>query len=284
MNSIEIKNLTVKYGKMTALNAINLEVPEGAIYGIVGPNGSGKTTLIKTLVGAIEPTEGNLSVLALDPVKDKYRMRKEIGYMPQSPALYDDMTARENVLFFGKARHIENLEARVTEIISFAGLLPYANNKVGTFSGGMKKRVSLCCALVNNPKIIFLDEPTAAVDPSMKLKLWSMFKKLALAGVTVIVTTHLMDEAMLCDKVTILRGGEILIVDTPQNILQKGKTKLTITDNSESKNSVIDTSPEQVAAELKKYGLSSGVSSVRLSPDTIEDVILEITGKKENIT
>ena len=167
------------------------------------------------------------------------------------------------------------------EILSFAELTDRADDVVRTFSGGMKKRVSLCCALIHNPKIIFLDEPTAAVDPHLKMQSWILFRKLAQSGVTIFVSTHQMDEAMLCDKVTILRNGEILAVDTPQNLLRRGKTTLKITVDNEERRSVIDSTAKDLAEELKKYGLDKNVSSVELQSDNIEDIILSIVNEKE---
>ncbi|RPH32472.1 MAG: ABC transporter ATP-binding protein [Bacteroidales bacterium] len=281
MNAIEIENLSKYYGKLRALNSMSLEVPEGTIYGLVGPNGSGKTTLIKVLVGSLHPNSGFIKVLGLDPLKDKWKLRKQIGYMPQSPALYDDLSARNNIMFFGKAQNVPDLKKKADEILSFAELTSRANDMVGTFSGGMKKRVSLCCALIHNPRIIFLDEPTAAVDPHLKMQSWILFRKLAQSGVTIFISTHQMDEAMLCDKVTILRNGEILAVDTPQNILQRGKTNLKISVNNEEKVSTIDSTPKSLADELKKYGLEKNITSVELHSSNIEDIILSIVHEKE---
>ncbi|MBI3501469.1 MAG: ABC transporter ATP-binding protein [Bacteroidetes bacterium] len=281
MNAVEIKSLSKSYGKLRALNNVNLDVPEGTIYGLVGPNGAGKTTLIKALVGSLRPTDGSSKVLGLDPLKDKWKLRKQIGYMPQSPALYDDLSAKNNILFFGKAQNVSDLKKKTDEIISFAELTSRANDKVGTFSGGMKKRVSLCCALVHDPKILFLDEPTAAVDPHLKMQSWILFRKLADKGVTLFISTHLMDEAMLCDKVTILRNGEILAVDTPQKILERGKTKMKIHSGNETKESIIESTPESLANELKKFGLEKNISSIELHSDNIEDIILAIVREKE---
>ena len=281
MNAVEIKNLSKNYGKLRVLNNINLDVPEGTIYGLVGPNGAGKTTLIKSLVGSLRPNEGSAKVLGFDPLHDKWKLRKQIGYMPQSPALYDDLSAKDNILFFGKAQNVPDLKKSTDDILQFAELTPRANDKVGTFSGGMKKRVSLCCALVHDPKILFLDEPTAAVDPHLKMQSWILFRKLAQRGVTLFVSTHLMDEAMLCDKVTILRNGEILAVDTPQKILERGKTKLKIRMSGEEKTSTIDSTPEKLAEELKKFGLDATISSIGLHSDNIEDIILEIVKEKD---
>ncbi|HSN50148.1 MAG TPA: ABC transporter ATP-binding protein [Bacteroidales bacterium] len=281
MNAIEIVNLSKNYGKLSALKNMSLDVPAGTIYGLVGPNGAGKTTLIKALVGSLRPSSGSVKVLGLDPLKDKWKLRRQIGYMPQSPALYDDLSARQNILFFGKVQDVPDLQKKVDEILTFAELTDRADDMVRTFSGGMKKRVSLCCALIHSPRIIFLDEPTAAVDPHLKLMSWIMFRKLAASGVTIFVSTHQMDEAMLCDKVTILRNGEILAVDTPQNLLKRGKTRIKISLNDEEKVSVIDSTPKDLAEELKKSGLEKNISAIELYPDNIEDIILSIVREKE---
>jgi len=280
-NAVEIDNLSKDYGKLHALNNIRLNVPEGTIYGLIGPNGAGKTTLIKTLVGALKPTSGTVSVLGLDPLRDKWKLRSQIGYMPQSPALYDDLSAKRNILFFGSAHHIPDLEQKSDNILSFAELTDRADDLVRNFSGGMKKRVSLCCALIHEPKIVFLDEPTAAIDPHLKLQLWKLFRQLATNGVTLFVSTHLMEEALLCDKVAILRNGEILIVDTPQKILERGKTKVKISENGEIKESSIDSTPNSLATELHRFGLKQGITSVTLHPDDMEDIVLAIIGEKE---
>ncbi|MFI5172002.1 MAG: ABC transporter ATP-binding protein [Chitinophagales bacterium] len=280
MNAVEINNLSKNYGKIVALNNIRLNVPEGSIYGLVGPNGAGKTTLIKALVGSLKPTSGNAIILGLDPLKDKWKLRRQIGYMPQSPALYDDLSARNNILFFGKAQQMADLKKKTEEILAFAELTSRADDKVGTFSGGMKKRVSLCCALIHDPKIIFLDEPTAAVDPHLKMQSWNLFRKLAKRGVTIFVSTHLMDEALLCDMVTIIRNGEILVVDSPQKILERGKTKLKVIAGDDENISFIDSTPEALANALKMFNLEKNISSVELHSDNIEDIILSIVREK----
>lgn len=281
MNAIEIVNLSKTYGKIRALNNMNLEVPEGAIYGLVGPNGSGKTTLIKTLIGSARPGAGYALVLGLSPIKDKWQLRRQIGYMPQSPALYDDLSARENILFFGKAQRVANLHQKTAELLSFTGLANRADDLVRTFSGGMKKRVSLCCALVHKPRILLLDEPTAAVDPQLKQMMWLMFKKLAGSGITIFISTHQMDEALLCDKVTIIRNGEIVAVDTPQNILQRGKTQLKVVVDGQENVSEIGSTTKDLAEELRKFGLHANVYSIELHSENIEEIVLSIIQEKE---
>ncbi len=279
-NAVEIENLCKDYGKLHAVNNVMLNVPEGAIYGLVGPNGAGKTTLIKALVGALRPTAGMVRVLGLDPLKDKWKLRSQIGYMPQSPSLYDDLSAKKNILFFGSAQHDPHLEKKTNDILEFAELADRGNDLVRTFSGGMKKRVSLCCALIHQPKIVFLDEPTAAIDPHLKLQSWKLFRRLANNGITLFISTHLMEEALLCDKVAILRNGEILIVDTPEKILEKGKTTLKISEDGKTKTSIIDSTPSSLAKELQKSGLTQHITSISLHPDNMEDIVLAIINEK----
>jgi len=279
--AIEIENLRKDYGNLRALNNITLRVPQGAIYGLIGPNGAGKTTLIKALVGALKPTSGVVKVLGMDPMQDKWKLRSQIGYMPQSPSLYDDLSAKRNILFFGSAQHITDLGKKTIYILSFAELTDRSDDLVRNFSGGMKKRVSLCCALIHEPKMVFLDEPTAAIDPHLKRLLWKQFRQLANYGVTLFISTHLSEEALLCDKVAILRSGEILIVDTPQNILEQGKTSMKISQNGQTWESIIDSTPQSLANELKRYGLNQDITSLTLHPDNIEDIVLSIIGEKE---
>ncbi|MBL0337081.1 MAG: ABC transporter ATP-binding protein [Chitinophagaceae bacterium] len=281
-NAVEIDRLSKDYGKLRALDNIILSVPQGAIYGLVGPNGAGKTTLIKTLVGTLKPTTGSVKVLGLDPLQDKWKLRKHIGYMPQTAALYDDLSAKKNILFFGAAQNVPDLEKKADDILAFAELTDRGNDLVRTFSGGMKKRVSLCCALIHQPKIVFLDEPTAAIDPHLKIESWNLFRKLAKSGVTLFISTHLMDEALLCDKVTILGNGKIIAVDTPQKLLERGKTKLKYSENGEVKESILDSTPESLANELQKLGLNQNITSISLQPDNIENIVLGIIGEKQN--
>src|SRR5215213_3002370 len=156
------------------------------------------------------PSGGGVRVMGLNPLKDRSELRQRIGYMPQGPALYEDLSARGNVAFFGAAHRTENLNKRVDEVLQFTDLSERANNAVHTFSGGMKGRVSLACTLVHDPEVIFLDEPTAAVDPQLRSRFWKTFRELARGGTTLFISTHLMDEAVLCDRIAILRKGSVI--------------------------------------------------------------------------
>lgn len=279
MFSIEINNLSKSYGKFQALKEINLNVPKGTIFGLLGPNGAGKTTLIKSIAGAIKPTGGSIKVLGLDPLKNRWDIRKRIGYMPQSPSLYGDLSAKENILFFGKAQKVNNLDKEVADILKFTELESRANDKVRNFSGGMQKRVSLACALIHHPEILFLDEPTAAVDPHLKIRSWELFRELANKGVTIFVSTHLMDEAMKCDKLAILRTGELLVEDTPEQILSRGKTLITYKQGSKTEQIYVDSTPESILPELRKLGLSSEITDLHIKVDDLESIVLTIANQ-----
>ncbi len=206
MNAIDVQGLTKRYGRTEALRGVDLSVPEGCLFGLLGPNGAGKTTLIRTLVGALRPTGGSVRVLGLEPLRQRWQLRQQIGYVPQSPALYEDLSARDNVAFFGSAHLSHGLRKRIEEVLLLTDLANKADYPVHALSGGMKNRVSLAAALVHQPRILFLDEPTAGVDPYLRARLWELFKKLASEGTTILISTHLMDEAMLCDRVAILLG------------------------------------------------------------------------------
>ena len=276
MNAISTTALVKSNGKVTALQGIDLAVQQGMIYGVVGPNVAGKTTLIKTLVGVARPTSGTARVLELDPLNDKWALRKQIGYMPQDAALYETLSARDNITFLGKAQSVEDLDQKVDEVIAFTELASRARDPIHTFSGGMKKRVSLACALIHQPKVLFLDEPTAAVDPQLRARSWALFRKLAKNGTTLFISTHLMDEALLCDRVTILNQGRVILVDSPQNIMQRGKTRLSVTSPNGSSETEFESTPEAMAQKLHEFGLPSDISSVKIGSSTLEEIVLEI--------
>jgi len=281
VNAIEVSGLTKRYGKVEALGGADLSVREGEVFGLVGPNGSGKTTLIKGLVGALRPSGGEARVLGLNPLKDRAELRRRIGYMPQSPALYEDLSARGNVGFFGAAHRTPDLRKNVDEVMNFTDLSGRAADPVHTFSGGMKRRVSLACALVHHPEVIFLDEPTAAVDPQLRSRLWKTFRELARDGATLFISTHLMDEAILCDRIAILRGGRVIAADAPRTILEEGKTHLTVEQDGAEEQETIGGHPEDLAAALRPYGLRPGVTAIDVETDTLETVVLSLIEKEE---
>jgi ABC-2 type transport system ATP-binding protein len=281
VNSIEVSGLTKRYGRVEALGGADLSVGRGEVFGLVGPNGAGKTTLIKGLVGALRPSSGEARVMGLNPLKDRSELRRRIGYMPQGGALYEDLSARDNVGFFGAAHRTPDLKKKVDEVMHFTELSGRADDPVHTFSGGMKRRVSLACALVHRPEVIFLDEPTAAVDPQLRSRFWKTFRELAADGATLLISTHLMDEAMLCDRIAILRKGTIIATDTPRSILEEGRTRLTVIQDGTETEETIGGHPEDLAAALRPYGLQPGVTAIDVEADSLETVVLSLIEKEE---
>jgi ABC-2 type transport system ATP-binding protein len=279
MDAIKVSRLTKRYGRLEALGGVDLGVPEGAVFGLVGPNGAGKTTLIKALVGALRPTEGEVRVLGLDPLEDRSELRRRAGYMPQSPALYEDLPARDNVEFFGAAHRVPDLKKKVEEVLELTDLTARADDPIYKLSGGLKRRVSLACALVHRPRVLFLDEPTAAVDPQLRHRLWNTFRELAGGGTTLFISTHLMDEAMLCDRVAILREGRVLISEEPRRILEEGRTRLILERDGREEERVIGGHPQDLAATLREYGLAPDVVAVDVREDSLERVVLSLIEK-----
>lgn len=283
--AIKIEELVKSYQQVKALNRINLRIEKGKIFGLLGPNGSGKTTLIRTIIGSLIPDSGKIEIIGLNPVKDKMQLRKHLGYMPQLSAVYEELSAFDNIYFFGSLHKVENLSKKVEEILAFTELTDRAKDTVNTYSGGMKKRVSLACALIHDPNLLLLDEPTAAVDPHIKIQSWELFRKLTLQGVTIVVSTHLMDEAMRCDQLCILNKGEVVVVDTPQKILALGQTKMSIEKNGIKEIKTISSAPKDFIKQLHSLGLNNMIDGIELYPDTIEDIMLRLVdenSKKEN--
>ena len=281
MDAVETAGLSKRYGRLAALDGVDLRVPQGVIFGLVGPNGAGKTTLIKILVGALRPSEGEVRVLGLSPVEDRSELRQRIGYMPQFPALYEDLSARDNVEFFGAAHRVPDLRKKVDEVLELTDLASRAKEQVHRLSGGMKRRVSLACALVHRPRMLFLDEPTSAVDPYLRHRLWKTFRELARGGTTLFISTHLMDEATLCDRISVLRKGRIIASDTPRALLEEGNTRLIVHRGGENEERVIGGRPEDLAAALRPYGLSAQITAVDVRADSLETVVLSLIEREE---
>lgn len=281
MDAIKVEGLTKRYGKIDALRGADLTVPEGTVFGLVGPNGAGKTTLIKALVGALRPSGGAVRVSGLDPLGDRAKLRQQIGYMPQSPALYEDLSARANVEFFGAAHRTPDLKEKTDEVLALTELVKRADDPIHTFSGGMKRRVSLACALVHRPRVLFLDEPTAAVDPQLRSRFWETFRELAGGGATLFISTHLMDEAVLCDRIAILRKGRIIASDTPRRILEGGKTRVLVSQEDRKEEKIIGGRPGDLAAALRPYGLSPDITAVEVETESLESVVLSLIEKEE---
>jgi len=207
---VETQALHKHFGPIHAVDGLDLAVQAGEIYGLLGPNGSGKTTLIRLLIGLLKPTSGRAAILG-HAMPDK-AILSQVGYMTQTSALYDDLTVKDNVAFFAEMCGLPAaaIRAQVAEVLELVNLQDRAGSLVRTLSGGLKQRTSLACALVHQPRLLLLDEPTVGVDPQLRVTFWAYFRQLADSGVTLIVSSHVMDEAERCDRLGFIRQGKLL--------------------------------------------------------------------------
>lgn len=222
-NVIEVEGLTKIFGDFTAVNAITFKVKKGEIFGFLGANGAGKTTAMKMLIGISKPTSGKAKVAGFYVPAHAEDIKKNIGYMSQKFALYDDLTVKENIVFFGGIYRLSRIQIKkkTTQLIEELGLQKVSGQLVGSLPLGWKQKISFSVALLHNPKIVFLDEPTGGVDPITRRQFWEMIYKTADKGTTIFVTTHYMDEAEYCDRVSIMVNGKIEALDTPKKLKEQ---------------------------------------------------------------
>jgi ABC-2 type transport system ATP-binding protein len=209
-----VENLTRRFGDFVAVDHVSFEIQPGEVVGYLGPNGSGKTTTMRMLLGLLAPTEGQATVLGFDAFRQSEQVRARVGYMSQKFAIYDDLTVWENLQFYGGVYGITD-KARIHETLAHVGLSAQESTLTLALSGGWRQRLALGIALVHSPKLLFLDEPTSGVDPTARRAFWDLIYDLAAQGVTILVTTHYMDEAEYCNRVGIMRDGKLLAMDTP---------------------------------------------------------------------
>lgn len=218
MAAVSVRHIIKSYGSVPALRDLSFEVGEGEIYGIIGPDGAGKTTLFRILTTLLLADSGEAEVEGYDVVRDYKTIRSIIGYMPGRFSLYQDLTVEENLKFFATVFHT-TVEANYHLIEDiYRQIEPFKKRRAGKLSGGMKQKLALCCALIHKPAVLFLDEPTTSVDPVSRREFWQMLTKLKSQGLTILVSTPYMDEAKLCDRIALIKGGCFLKVDTPQAI------------------------------------------------------------------
>ncbi len=215
--AIRVRGLTRRFGAFEAVRDVSFDVPAGEIFGYLGANGAGKSTTIRMLCGLLAASRGEAEVAGVDVLRHPAAVRRAIGYMSQRFSLYLDLTVRENLAFFGGAYglHGAALRARRDEVIAALGLGELGNRITGALPGGLRQRLALACALLHQPRVVFLDEPTAGVDPDMRRTFWRLIRRLARGGTTIFVTTHYMDEAEYCDRVGLMVSGRLAALDTP---------------------------------------------------------------------
>ncbi len=287
MAIVEIQGLTKVFNGRKAVDDINLTIEKGEILGLLGPNGAGKTTTIAMLSTILPPTKGTATVDGYDIRRQPKEVRRVIGVVPQDVALYDDLTAAENLAYFGKLYGVvgERLKKQIDELLRLVRLKDRANNRVKSFSSGMRDRLNLAVGLIHEPRLLFLDEPTTGLDPQARLAVWEMIKKLQAEGVSILLTTHYMEEAdYLCDRVAIMDDGKIIALDSPA-VLKKSIGKLEVIEVKATR------IPRALLAKLRKLRdvkevaqTSEGLRLLSPTADAIlGQVVSLITSKKVRI-
>ena len=218
---ITAEQISKRYGEVQALAAVSIEVHEGELYGLIGPDGAGKTTLFRILTTLLPPDEGRATVVGMDIAADYRAIRAAVGYMPGRFSLYQDLTVEENLRFFATlfGTRLEDNYDLVRDI--YVQIEPFRRRRAGRLSGGMKQKLALCCALIHRPRVLFLDEPTTGVDVVSRHEFWDMLAGLRRQGITLLVSTPYMDEAVRCDRIALIQTGRILSVDTPAGIVRR---------------------------------------------------------------
>jgi ABC-type multidrug transport system ATPase subunit len=310
VSAIKTEKVTRRFGTFTAVDRVSFTVEQGEVFGFLGPNGSGKTTVIKMLTGILPITEGKAWVDGIDVTADPDSVRLRIGYMSQKFSLYDDLTVQENLRFYGRIYGLNGseLEKRIDNTIEENALGPYVTRLAGRLSGGWKQRLALGCAMLHDPKILYLDEPTAGIDPVARRKLWDLLFELSGRGITFFVTTHYMDEAERCSHLAYIYYGRLIADGTPDSLREMpdmtppGTHRFEITTHEvttalrrarqmsalksatifgRSIHALVDesVSQEELVSELRKKNIE--VEDIRPLVPSLEDVFVELTHRRQ---
>lgn len=277
---LRLTNLRKSYGAVTAVNDLSLDIRRGEVFGLLGPNGAGKSTTIGMTVGLVAPDSGSVEIEgAGSPTQAS--ARRSLGVAPQALAVYEDMTGGENLEFFGGLYGLSgaSLALRVDAALQMVGLDARRRDRVKTYSGGMKRRINLAAAVVHDPPVLLLDEPTAGVDPQSRNNLLDVVRQLAAAGKTVIYTTHYMEEASkLCDRIAIMDHGKVIALGTVAELTSRfgGKSVVTVCRDGGSEDRIETDAPVR---EIERIMAAGGVANVRIDPPDLESVFLSLTGR-----
>ena len=289
---IQIENLVKKFphktkagknSEKTAVDSLSLSVKAGEIFGLLGPNGAGKTTTIRLLTMQTQPTGGSVRYKGMELSQHAQELKSIIGVVPQHVNFDQDLTVRENLELHARLHHMKRAERqqRMEELLSYVELTDVVNDGVRRLSGGMKRRLLIARALFHRPRILFMDEPTVALDPQVRRRIWQLIRQMARDGVTVFLTTHYIEEAeSLCDRVAILNKGKLVALDTPQNFCEKLGRYTVEWDGSDGREYEFF-AEKQAAAEFA--GQQAGDGSILIRPTNLEDAFIELTGRREGI-
>lgn len=274
---IEVESLTKEYGSITALNDVSLRVEKGEVFGLLGPNGAGKTTLIKTLTALSRPDRGRAAIGGFDVVEHAIEIKKLVGVVPQENNLDRELTASENLRIYGMLHRVEPLEGRIKNVLDMVGLWDRRDSVVAHFSGGMQRRLLVSRALLSEPDVLFLDEPSTGLDPQIRRSLWDIIRKAGRGGRTVIITTHYIEEAeALCDRVGILSKGTLIALDRPDNLkVHVGEYVVEFIDAEGRLLQEMFRSREE--AHERARGIEAAVT---VRKTNLEDVFIKFTGER----
>lgn len=300
MNAIEVKGLTKRFGTLTAVNAIDIDVAEGEIVGFLGPNGSGKTTTLRMLCGLLKPDDGAGTCLGYDVITEAERIKREVGYMTQRFSYYEDLSIRENLEFVAVLYGLKNTRQVVAETLERLGLTKRQHQLAGTLSGGLKQRLALAASVMHGPRLLLLDEPTAGVDPKARREFWNEIHELAANGLTALVSTHYMDEAERCHRIVYIFNGKIMARGTVPEVIKasglvtwivRGGDPVTLIPLLLSLPGVEDVAPfgpnlhvvgtdaERLAQSLSKL-VHDGVIDAAPGETSLEDVFIRFTANR----